>query len=133
MMALATRRARCTASPTRRTTCFSKSRPTSPINVRLGEQQLHIVRGRRREPGMAGFAHDREALAAEQRDIAGQCDARAERDALYAPPPRFGRGGIDQRAGNAAPPPIRAHREPANIERVFLWCAEDAADQLADI
>src|SRR5438552_3338241 len=41
--------------------------------------------------------------------------------------------GIDERAGNAAPPPIGAHRKPAHIERVLLRRAEDAADQLVSV
>ena len=48
------------------------------------EHQFHVVGGWRSKARVTGRADDREPVAAEQRDIAGQCDARAERDPARA-------------------------------------------------
>ena len=44
------------------------------------EHQFHVVGGWRGKARVTGCAHDRETVTPEQRDIAGERDARAERD-----------------------------------------------------
>src|SRR5258708_2833795 len=72
-------------------------------------------------------------MAAEQRDIARERDARLERHAFRSDAARLGLRGVDQRARDAAAAPLRRDRETADVKRVILADAEDAGDDAATV
>lgn len=81
------------------------------------------------EPGMRLLGDDREAMSLEQRDIAGQHNARCERQSADPSPPGFSLCTLDQRSRNPAPSEVMAHGKPRKMKAIHLRRAEQRADQ----